>query len=209
MMERVADAVVLGVILAGGRSSRMGGGDKCLRRLGDRTLLDHVVERLQPQVAKLLLNANGEPQRFAKSGLVVVPDALDEAVGPLGGILSCMEWGSRNAPHCCWIATVPSDTPFLPRHLVARLLDAAPSRRGIVCACSLGRRHPVIGLWPVALAGSLREAVVDEGLRAVGAFVGRHLVAEVDFAAEGGVDPFFNINRPDDLAMAEAMLRQG
>lgn len=200
---------IAGVLLAGGLSRRMGGGDKCLRRLGDRTILAHIVERVRPQVAHLVLNANGDPARFAAYGLPTVGDTIEGFAGPLAGVLAGLDWTLRNAPECAWVASVPTDGPFLPRDLVARLA-AAVERSGadMACAASGGRTHPVVGLWPVRLAGDLRRAMVEQDVRKVDAWTGRYRVEQVDFAI-ATFDPFFNTNRPEDLEAAEALLRDG
>jgi len=184
----------------------MGGGDKCLRPLAGRPLLDHVIDRLAPQVGPLLLNANGDAGRFAAYGLPVVADVIEGFAGPLAGILTGMEWTRAHVPTAGWIVTVPTDAPFLPGDLVARLTDAvAGDERAIACAASAGRTHPVIGLWPVALAGDLRHALVDEGMRKIDAWTARHRLATVTWPAHP-VDPFFNANRTDDLTLAERLL---
>jgi molybdenum cofactor guanylyltransferase len=204
-LEPETDAVV-GVLLAGGLARRMGGGDKCLRRLGDRPILAHVIERARPQVAALVLNANGDPARFAAFGLPVAADVVEGFAGPLAGVLTGMDWARANRPDCPWVATVATDTPFFPTDLVARML-AAVARAGadLACAASGGRTHPVFGLWPVRLAGELRAAMVDEGIRKVDVWTARHRLVEVDFPTEP-IDPFFNTNRPEDLAEAERLL---
>ena len=198
---------VLGVLLAGGLARRMGGGDKSLRRLGDRTILEHVIERARPQVAALLLNANGDPARFARFGLPVAADVVEGFAGPLAGVLTGMEWARARRPDCAWIATMATDTPFFPRDLVARMYQAV---RGadLACASSNGRASPVFGLWPVRLADDLRRALLDEGIRKVDLWTARHRLVEVDFPAEP-FDPFFNANRPEDLAEAERLLAAG
>ncbi len=198
-------APVLGVLLAGGLSRRMGGGDKTLKALGGRPILQHVIDRLRPQVDALVLNANGDPARFARFGLPVVPDVVEGFAGPLAGVLTGLEHAARCHPAVRWIVTAATDAPFLPTDLVARLL-AAVEREGadLACAASGGRAHPVIGLWPVALAGDLRAAMAA-GVRKVDVWTARHRLVEVAF--EGAVvDPFFNANRPDDLAEAERLL---
>ncbi len=204
----MAEAVV-GVLLAGGLARRMGGGDKCLRPLGGRPILAHIVERLQPQVTDLVLNANGDPARFADFGLPVAGDTIEGYAGPLAGVLTGMEWVRRHRPDCAWVASVPTDAPFLPRDLVAAMM-AAVAREGaeMACATSGGRAHPVVGLWPVRLADALRQAMVEEELRKVDLWTARYRIVHVDFATDP-VDPFFNTNRPDDLAAAEALLRDG
>jgi molybdopterin-guanine dinucleotide biosynthesis protein A len=198
---------VVGVLLAGGQARRMGGGDKSLRRLGDRTILEHVIERARPQVAALMLNANGDPTRFAGYGLPVAADVVEGFAGPLAGVLTGMDWTKRNRPDCPWIATIATDTPFFPRDLVARFAQAIGGA-DLACAASNGRTHPVFGLWPVRLADELRRAMDDEEVRKVDVWTARYRLVEVDFPAEP-FDPFFNTNRPEDLAEAERLLAAG
>lgn len=199
---------VAGVLLAGGLSRRMGGGDKCLRRLGGRPILARIAERLAPQVACMVINANGDPARFAAFGLPVAADVVDGFAGPLAGVLTGLDWARTQAPACRWIATVATDTPFMPTDLVARLADAVRAGGAdLACATSGGRAHPVFGLWPVGLADDLRRAVVAEDMRKVDAWTARYVLARADFPADP-LDPFFNVNRPDDMAAAEALLAQ-
>jgi len=197
---------VVGVLLAGGLSRRMGGGDKCLRPLGGRPILGHVIERAAPQVDTLVLNANGDPARFAAFGLPVVADVVEGFAGPLAGVLTGLEWARAHRPDARWVASIATDTPFFPRDLVACLLAAVAAEGAeLACARSGGRSHPVFGLWPVALAGDLRRALVEEDMRKIDAWTARHRLAVVDFAV-AGLDPFFNTNRPEDLAKAELLL---
>ena len=201
----MSDEPLVGLLLAGGRATRMGGGDKCLRLLAGRPLLDHVIQRLRPQVRRLLLNANGDPARFSAYGLPVVADSPPDFAGPLAGILAGLEWAKRAAPDCPLLLSAPTDAPFLPQDLAARLLAArAAEDAEIAMAASGGRTHPVVGLWPVALAEELRRVLVEEGLRKVDLWTARHRVAIADFSI-GAVDPFFNANRPEDLAEAERL----
>ena len=205
-MDALAQSSVLGVLLAGGRARRMGGGDKCLRPLGERTILAHGIERARPQASALLLNANGDAARFAGFGLPVAADVVEGFAGPLAGVLTGMTWARVNRPDLPWIATIATDTPFFPRDLVARLL-AAIEREGadLACAGSDGRAHPVFGLWPVRLAADLRRAMLEEEIRKVDVWTARHRLVQVDFPARP-IDPFFNANRPEDLAEAERLL---
>jgi molybdopterin-guanine dinucleotide biosynthesis protein A len=193
----------LGVVLAGGLARRMGGGDKARLRIGGRTILERVLARLKPQCAALILNANGDPARFADTGLAVVPDSVPDFAGPLAGILAGLDWAATEATDVADIVSVPGDCPFLPEDLVARL-SAARSREGapLACARSGEWRHPVVGLWPVTLRGDLRQALVAEGMRKIEAWTARHGVAVADWPAVP-VDPFFNINTPEDAAEAE------
>ncbi len=205
-----AGNAVAGVVLAGGRSRRMGGGDKSLRRLAGRPLLAHVVERARPQVEALVLNANGDPSRFADYGLEVVPDEVAGHAGPLAGVLAGLSWAADRVPGALWLASFACDAPFFPTDLVDRLLAAVrESGADMACAASGGRAHPVFGLWPVRLLADLRRAVAEEGIRKVDVWTGRYRLVEVEFplvdGPAGPVDPFFNANRPEDLAAAEAV----
>jgi molybdopterin-guanine dinucleotide biosynthesis protein A len=193
---------VAGVVLAGGLARRMGGGDKGLRMLAGRPMLDWVVERARPQVGSLAINANGPAERFAGYGLPVLADAVQGHVGPLAGVLTGMEWAAREGS--AWIATFATDAPFLPRDLVARMLAAA-GEADIVIAASGGRTHPVFGLWRLVLADDLRAAL-REGTRKIESWTARHRVALVTYPTEP-VDPFFNANAPEDLAEAERVAR--
>ncbi len=201
-------AGVVGVLLAGGLARRMGGGDKCLLRLGGRTVLDHVIERARPQVRTLILNANGDPERFAAFGLPVAADVIEGFAGPLAGVLTGMEWARANRPDCRWIATFATDTPFCPLDFVARASRSIEEHDAdMACASSGGRAHPVFGLWPVRLAKDLRVAMTEKGVRKVDVWTARHRLAEVDFATVP-IDPFFNTNRPEDLEEAERQLAE-
>ena len=198
---------VVGVLLAGGQSRRMGGGDKALRPLGGVTLLDRVIERLRPQVDALVLNANGEPTRFARFALPVVPDGVPGFAGPLAGVLAGLDWAASQCPDCPYVASVATDAPFLPTDLVARLVEGLEEAGAdLACAASGGRSHPVFGLWPVRLREDLRRAVFTEEIHKVDLWTAGHKLVTVAFADEP-VDPFFNANRPEDLEAAAALLR--
>jgi len=197
---------VAGLVLAGGQSRRMGGGDKALRGLGRRTLLGRVVERLRPQVAALVINANGNPARFAEFGLPVVPDGVPDFAGPLAGVLAGLDWAAAHRPDLSHVATVATDAPFLPKDLVSVLVAAlTEADADLACAASGGRTHPVFGLWPVRLKEDLRGALTGDGIRKVDLWTGRHKLVTVPFA-DRPVDPFFNVNRPADLDAAAELL---
>lgn len=206
------EAGVCGVLLAGGQSRRMGGGDKCLRRLGDRSILQRVIDRAAPQVERLVLNANGDPHRFADYRLPVAPDVVEGFAGPLAGVLTGMEWAAAHAPETSWIATFACDAPFFPIDLVVRLHAAvADDGADLACAASRGRSHPVFGLWRVDLRHDLRRAMIEEEVRKVDVWTARHRLTTVDFpvysAAGTPDDPFFNTNHPEDLEEAERVLQ--
>ena len=198
----------LGLVLAGGLARRMGGGDKALLRIGGVSILERVLERLGPQCSGIILNANGDPRRFAPTGLPVVADDVPGFAGPLAGILAGLDWVAAHAPEIAWIGSVPGDCPFLPRDLIARL-HAARTDAGapLACAKSGEWRHPVAGLWPVALRDDLRHALVEENLRKIEIWTSRHGVALAEWT-DKPVDPFFNINTPEDAARAESIAAQ-
>ena len=194
-----------GVVLAGGLARRMGGGDKPLREIGGRTILARVIARLEPQCECLVINANGDPRRFASFGLPVIADGVQDYPGPLAGILAGLDWAAANRPRAPFILSAPGDCPFLPRDLVARLSQALIADNAeLAVAASQGQSHPVIGLWSVALRDALRHALVVEGLRKVGQWTARCRLATVAWPAEP-LDPFFNANTADDLAEAERL----
>ena len=196
-------------ILAGGRSSRMGGGDKCLLPLAGRPLLAQVVERLRPQVGALALNANGDPGRFAAFALPVVADPIGGYLGPLAGVLAALTWHRDQGFAGDWVATVAADTPLIPRDLVARL---AAARDGvmIVLAASHGRDHPTIALWSTTLATELEALLRSDTPKGARAWVARHRWRSVDFPdAPGGFDPFANVNTPEGLAALEHAICDG
>ncbi len=197
---------VAGVLLAGGLARRMGGGDKGLALLGGRPLLDRIIERIRPQVSELIINANGDAQRFAEYGLPVVPDVIGDFAGPLAGVLTGLEWAAKNSPGRPWVASFATDAPFVPADLVERLSAAVETEGGdMACAASAGRAHPVFGLWPVALAADLRRAMIEEDMRKIDRWTARYNLIMVDFP-DVPFDPFFNINAPDNLAEAEKLL---
>ncbi len=192
----------LGVILAGGLSSRMGGGDKGLMPLGQGTVLSAVIDRIMPQVAGLAINANGDPARFAGFGLPVLPDPLPGFPGPLAGVLAALDWALVQGAGA--VVTVASDTPFLPCDLVPRLLWGAEGGAPVVIAATGDRLHTTCAVWSVTLRDDL-AATLARGGRKVRDFTDRHGAAVVRFAP-GPPDPFFNINTPPDLAIAEGWL---
>jgi molybdenum cofactor guanylyltransferase len=201
-------AAPLGLVLAGGLARRMGGGDKARIRVAGKTILERVLTCLEPQCAAVILNANGDPRRFADTGLPVVADSVIGFAGPLAGILAGLDWAAAHRRAIADVASVPGDCPFLPCDLVARLA-AARAAAGVPLACARSGdwRHPVVGLWPVALREDLRKALVEEDMRKIEAWTGRHGVALADWPA-APIDPFFNVNTPQDAAEAERLAAQ-
>ena len=207
-----AKAPVTGVVLAGGQSRRMGGGDKGLLELAGKPMLRHVIDRLVPQVATTIINANGDPQRFAAFALPVVADTVEGFVGPLAGVLAGMRWSTSNVPAARWIVTAPGDAPLLPRDLVERMMEAVAQREDtIALAQSGGEMHPVIGLWPIALMQDLEEQL-KAGVRKVLHWTDRHGAVAVAFPCTRfcglSIDPFYNANTPQELGELRAMLRK-
>lgn len=194
----------LGIILAGGRATRMGGGDKGLLPLGKSTLLSHVIDRLEPQVAEMALNANGDASRFGSFGLPVVADSVEGFAGPLAGVLAGLDWAADQGGEA--VVSVAADTPFFPCDLVPRLLlEAEGMAHPLVLAATPDGRHPTFGLWPMALRNDLRAAL-EGGLRKVVQWTDGHDGREAVFDSAG--DPFFNVNTPEDLEKARAMLER-
>jgi len=204
----MGDPSILGLVLAGGLARRMGGGDKARIRIGGKTILERVLARLAPQCGSMILNANGDPARFGDTGLPVVPDTVPGFAGPLAGILAGLDWAAANAPQVTDVVSVPGDCPFLPSDLVPRLEQARKAADlPLACARSGDWRHPVIGLWPVGLRGDLRTALVEDDLRKIEAWTARHGVAIADWPAVP-IDPFFNVNTPEDAAEAQHIASQ-
>ncbi len=194
-----------GVLLAGGLARRMGGGDKPMRTIGDRTILERVIARLSPQCSGLILNANGDPARFAAFGLEVVADDVPGFPGPLAGILAALDWTAANRPEIEWVLSAAGDCPFLPRDLVARLHEARDREHAqLAVAASAGQSHPVIGLWPVSLRDALRQALVVEDIRKIDRWTARYPLATVSWPI-APLDPFFNANTVEDIAEAERL----
>jgi len=200
----------LGLVLAGGLARRMGGGDKALLKIGGVTILDRVLATLSGQCVDIVINANGDPGRFADTGCVVVPDTVADHPGPLAGILAGLDWLAEQNNGVEWILSVPGDCPFLPDDLVEKL-HMARRKKGagvpLACARSGEWRHPVVGLWPLALRENLRKSLVEDDMRKIEMWTGQHGVAIADWPIEP-VDPFFNVNTPDDVARAEKAAAQ-
>jgi molybdopterin-guanine dinucleotide biosynthesis protein A len=198
----------LGLILAGGLARRMGGGDKPRTKIGGVTILSRVLDRMRPQCTRLILNANGDLSRFADTGLPVIADDVPDFAGPLAGILAGLDWVAAHAPDAAYVASVPGDCPFLPRDLVARLHQAREQQgKPLACARSGQWRHPVVGLWPVGLRADLRKALTQDDMRKIEIWTARHGVALADWPDQP-VDPFFNVNTPEDAAAAEKLAAQ-
>src|ERR1700689_4991899 len=167
-----------GVLQAGGLARRMGGGDKPMRQIAGRTILERVIARLQPQCDGLILNANGDPARFASFGLPVIADTVKNFPGPLAGILAALDWAAANRPDVEFMLSAAADCPFLPRDLVSRLHCArAEQKAQLAVAASAGQSHPVIGLWSVALREELRRALVVEDMRKIDRWTTRYRLA--------------------------------
>ena len=204
---------IVGVILAGGLARRMGGGDKCLQSLGDKTLLARCIQRAQPQVDALLLNANGDLSRFANmpeaAALAKASDIVTGFAGPLAGILTGMHWARQRQPQAEWLLSIASDTPFFPPTLAQQLLQRARQEKALIAVAeSNDQIHPVFGLWHTSLIEDLRHALVEEDIRKIFQWIKRHPWTSVSFdhtpqSDTPRLDPFFNINSPDDLSTAE------
>lgn len=197
---------IAGLILAGGLARRMGGGDKAMIEVEGQSLLDRVIERLSPQVGPMILNANGDPNRFAQFTLPVVPDVVEGYAGPLVGVLTGLEWLAEHTMGVEWMVSVAADTPLFPLDLVERLHRAVMEENAdLAVACTGDQAHPVFALWPVRLAAELRAAVVNENMRKIDAWTDRYKVARVQWSPKP-VDPFFNVNTPEDVVRLRLLL---
>jgi len=186
----------------------MGGGDKARIRIGGKTILQRVLACLHSQCTGVIINANGDPARFADTGLAVVADSVPNFAGPLVGILAGLDWAAANVPHNEWLVSAPGDCPFLPKDLVAKVHEArAAAGTPLACARSGEWRHPVVALWPVALREDLRRALTEDGLRKIEIWTARHGVAIADWPTQP-IDPFFNVNTPEDAARAQTLAAQ-
>jgi molybdopterin-guanine dinucleotide biosynthesis protein A len=195
----------LGVLLAGGLARRMGGGDKPRKTIGGRTILERVIARLAPQCDGLILNANGDPARFASFGLPVIADTVEGFAGPLAGVLTALDWAAAHRPDVQWVLSAATDCPFLPRDLVVRLQHARVEEgTQLAVAASGDQVHPVIGLWSVALRDELRHALVVEDIRKIDHWTARYKLATVTWPTEP-LDPFFNANTVEDIVDAELL----
>jgi molybdopterin-guanine dinucleotide biosynthesis protein A len=198
-------AAIPGVLLAGGLARRMGGGDKPMRQIGGRSILERVIARLTPQCGELILNANGDPARFARFGLPVIADTVADFPGPLAGILAALDWAAAHRPGVSIVLSAAADCPFLPCDLVARLHEALLNEDAqLAVAASGGQSHPVIGLWSVALRDELRHALVQDDVRQVGRWTARYRLATVAWPT-APLDPFFNANTMEGVAEAERL----
>jgi molybdopterin-guanine dinucleotide biosynthesis protein A len=199
-----------GLVLAGGLARRMGGGDKARIEIGGVSILDRVLATLSGQCVDIIINANGDPARFADTGCIVVPDNVEGHPGPLAGILAGLDWLAAQDNGIEWIVSVPGDCPFLPDDLVEKLHHARRKMGAgvpLACARSGEWRHPVVGLWPLALRADLRKSLVDDDLRKIEVWTARYGIAIADWPAEP-IDPFFNVNTPEDAERAARIALQ-
>ena len=207
--ELIGPEDIVGVVLAGGLSRRMDGREKSFVNVAGKPMLRHVLDRFTPQVEKVIINANGDAGRFAEYDYPVVAAPIPDYAGPLAGILAALDWAAAHHPDSQFVVSVAADAPFLPSNLVQQFLRVvADLEPELLCAASYGRTHPVVGLWPVHLRDEWRRAVVDKGIRKVDVWTMRYRLAYVEFNNDIG-DPFFNVNRPDDLLEAERLLAMG
>jgi len=194
-----------GVVLAGGLARRMGGGDKPMRKIAGKTILERAIARLTPQCTRLIINANGDPERFAGFGLPVIADDVADYPGPLAGILAALDWAAANRPDARWVLSAPGDCPFLPRDLVSRLEAARAAQDAELAVAASGQQtHPVVGLWSIRLRHELRQALVVEGVRKIDRWTARYRLVTVTWPTEP-LDPFFNANTVEDIAEADRL----
>ena len=199
---------VVGVLLAGGLARRMGHGEKPLKMLGNRFIIDWVLERATPQVDQLILNVNSNSELFSRFNLPLISDTIEGHLGPLAGILTGLQWTRCNVPDADWVASFATDAPFFPKDMIQKFLDATKDEEvEIVCACSRGRSHPVFALWSTSLMEDLEHAITENEIRKIDKWTENHNICYIDFDGfDSRIDPFLNINYPEDLIQAEQLL---
>lgn len=201
---QLASNTVLGLVLAGGSSQRLGGGDKALRPLGESSILHQVCARLKPQVRQIILSANSDPAFFASLPYTIINDGAWLNSGPLAGILAGCNYAQQHG--YSHVLSVAADTPFFPRDLLVKMTQ--PSEQAeIIFASSGGQAHPTFALWPANIAPSLENWLKETKRRSIRVFAANHSVAYADFDQpdeESGLDPFFNINTQAELTQARS-----
>ena len=200
----VSDTV--GVILAGGQGRRMGGVDKALVPLGGTTLIERAIARASVQVSDLIINANGDPKRFAHLKLPVVADPVAGFVGPIAGILAGLGWMRANRPKARWLASFSCDTPFFPIDMVERLVAKASSEKAkVAVAASGGQHHHIFAVWSADISATPEDVLVRDGFRKMETWIASFSNVHVSFDTDP-FDPFTNVNTPEELARAEAYI---
>ena len=197
---------ILGAILAGGKSKRMGK-DKLFLELNNKMLIEHTINKVEKYLKDIIIITNQKNEYFSRKNLTTVEDCIEGQLGPLVGILTAMKWAKENLKECSWIATFPCDTPFFPETIIKKFIEKSKKKDSLLlCASSHGRKHNIFGLWSLDLYEKLRDDLINNKIRKVQDWTEKHKITNVEFDFKE-YDPFFNINTLDDLETAKKIVK--
>ena len=193
---------ILGAILAGGQSKRMGK-DKLFLELNNKKLIEHTIDKVKKYLKTVIIITNQDNEFFSKNNLTTVKDCVEGQLGPLVGILTAMKWAKENLNKCSWIATFPCDTPFFPESIIKSFIEESEKKESLIlCASSHGRKHNIFGLWSLDLYDKLKNDLINKKIRKVQDWTEKNKIKNLEFKFKD-YDPFFNINTEEDLAVAK------
>jgi len=195
---------ILGAILAGGQSKRMGK-DKLFLELNNKKLIEHTIDKVKKYLKKVIIITNQDNEFFSKNNLTTVKDCVEGQLGPLVGILTAMKWAKENLNKCSWIATFPCDTPFFPESIIKSFIEESKKKESLIlCASSHGRKHNIFGLWSLDLYDKLKDDLMNKKVRKVQDWIEKNKIKNLEFEFKD-YDPFFNINTKEDLEFAKKL----
>jgi len=195
---------ILGAILAGGQSKRMGK-DKLFLEINNKKLIEHTIDKVKKYLKEVIIITNQDNEYFSKNNLITVKDCIEGQLGPLVGILTAMKWAKENLTKCSWIATFPCDTPFFPESIIKNFIHESKKKESLIlCASSHGRKHNIFGLWSLDLYGKLQDDLINKKVRKVQDWTEKNKIKNLEFKFKD-YDPFFNINTQEDLEFAKKL----
>jgi len=198
---------ILGAILAGGQSKRMGK-DKLFLELDNKKLIEHTIDKVKKYLKKVIIITNQDNEFFSKNNLMTVKDTIEGQLGPLVGILTAMKWAKENLSKCSWIATFPCDTPFFPESIIESFIEESEKKESLIlCASSHGRKHNIFGLWSLNLYDKLKDDLINKKVRKVQDRTEKNKIKNFEFKFKD-YDPFFNINTEEDLEFAKKLSKK-
>ena len=198
---------ILGAILAGGQSKRMGK-DKLFLELNNKKLIEHTLDKVKKYLKKIIIITNQDNEFFFKNNLTTVKDCVEGQLGPLVGILTAMKWAKENFSKCSWIATFPCDTPFFPESIIKSFIEESEKKESLIlCASSHGRKHNIFGLWSLDLYDKLKDDLINKKVRKVQDWTEKNKIKNLEFTFKD-YDPFFNINTEKDLEFAKKLSKK-
>ena len=198
---------ILGAILAGGQSKRMGK-DKLFLEFNNKKLIEHTIDKVKKYLKKVIIITNQDNEFFSKNNLITVKDCIEGQLGPLVGILTAMKWAKKNLSKCSWIATFPCDTPFFPESIIKSFIEESEKKESLIlCASSHGRKHNIFGLWSLDLYDKLKDDLINKKVRKVQDWTDKNKIKNLEFTFKD-YDPFFNINTQEDLEFAKKLSKK-